>query len=81
MSRQPVIPHQVVVLLPVHDNVVILGVALVRAFRDEAALTQDGGIDCPRRDVVPRWKAGLVQVDGRSGLCDGLAPYSDFYWT
>ena len=81
VRREPVVPHQVIMLLPVNNNVVVLGVSLVGASRHEVALSKNRLIHGTSRQVVPCWQARLEQVDGVGRLGYRLAPDLDFDWT
>lgn len=66
--RTPVIPHNILVQLPVNFNRIVLRLALVRTPRARLARSKHRRVDGGEGDVIPTRQAGLVEMHRTAGI-------------
>ena len=70
-NRILIVPHQVLVLLAIHSDVVVISTPFVRAESLRVALAQDAPVDAGRGEVVAWAEGGLEEEDGGCGGREG----------
>lgn len=73
MGRVSVVPHKVLVLLPIHEYMMVFSIAFVGTTRYMFAFSQHGGVHGAWRYIIPYGETRFVEVYRRYSLGKGLA--------